>query len=336
MKTYITILLIFNWSFGAWMNVAAQEVRYPIEMTFKVVDDFNRPVSDAEVRVSTFHHWQPGEGFGQDINQIFKGSTDANGMVTVRGESLRDEVSYGPSLKENYYFGGSKRHRFSEVKNGRWEPWNPTFHVLMKPILKPIPMYARKIGALTQLVEIPVVSQPVGFDLNAADWVEPYGKGRVADLVFRLDAIIPISVAQEPFDYRFTVSFSNEGDGVQSVLSEPSALRQPRYAPESGYKPKLEKRIGRSARGEPLNTGTREDQNYFFRVRTVLDEQGRIKSALYGKISGDIACDVINSRKGYIIFNYYLNPTSLDRNLEFDPQNNLYMGLRRLEKINEP
>jgi hypothetical protein len=84
--------------------------------------------------------------------------------------------------------------------------------------------------------------------------------------------------------------------------------------------------------GKPMKNDMREDQNYFFRVRTVLDEQGRIKSALYGKISGDIKFGV----NRVIRFNYYLNPTSLDRNLEFDPKRNLFTRLRSLEEINEP
>jgi len=324
--------------------VVAQEApverTYPAQITFRVKTDMGEPVSNVEVGVSTFLRWEPGEGFGRDINQTFTEKTNKDGIAIIHAESKRGRFGYGVKDTPGFYRDYGDYYKFNEVKEGRWEPWNPVIDVVLKPIIKPIPMYARKMGDITRLLELPVAAgQSVGFDLMVAEWVAPYGKGKVADLVFTLNELVPLTDAENPFDYTLTLTFANEGDGIQSVFAPPhkgSDLRLPRFAPEGGYEAKLEKRIGRSARGQPLNTGTREDQNYFFRVRTVLDEQGRIKSALYGKISGDMACDVINSRKGYVIFTYYLNPTSLDRNLEFDPQHNLSKGLRRSEKINEP
>jgi hypothetical protein len=164
------------------------------------------------------------------------------------------------------------------------------------------------------------------------DWVTPYGNGKSSDIVFTLKELVPYTSGTKPFDYVLAVTFNNEGDGMQSVLAENSALRTPRYAPEGGYAPKIEKQMAILTEGQPMKYDTREDQNYFFRVRTVLDEQGRIKSALYGKISGDIKFGV----NRLLRFNYYLNSTSLDRNMEFDPQRNLFTRLRSLEEINEP
>ena len=164
------------------------------------------------------------------------------------------------------------------------------------------------------------------------DWVAPHGKGKSSDLIFTLKELVPFNGSTQPFDYVLVVTFANEGDGIRSVLAENSALRTPRYAPEGGYEPKFEKQMAIFTEGKPMKYDMREDQNYFFRVRTVLDEQGRIKSALYGKISGDIKFGV----NRVLRFNYYLNPTSLDRNLEFDPQRNLFTRLRSLEEINEP
>ena len=67
------------------------------------------------------------------------------------------------------------------------------------------------------------------------------------------------------------------------------------------------------------------NHNYYFRVRTVLDGNGNVKSALYGKIYGD-----------FMQFNYYLNPTPNDRNVEFDPKKNLMENLGPLESVSEP
>ena len=52
-------------------------------------------------------------------------------------------------------------------------------------------MYARKLGFVTQPLEVPQKNQPVGFDLAAGDWVAPYGKGSTPDMVFTLTENVP-------------------------------------------------------------------------------------------------------------------------------------------------
>jgi hypothetical protein len=59
-------------------------------------------------------------------------------------------------------------------------------------------------------------------------------------------------------------------------------------------------------------------------VRTRYDEKGKLKDAYYGKIYGDFEIQG-DEKRGVISisFLYYLNSTSLDRNLEWDMKNNL-------------
>jgi hypothetical protein len=59
----------------------------------------------------------------------------------------------------------------------------------------------------------------------------------------------------------------------------------------------------------------------------VLDSNGNAKSALYGKIYGDTM--MMN-------FHYYLNPTPNDRNVEFDPKQNLLKNLKPDEGVSAP
>ena len=75
----------------------------------------------------------------------------------------------------------------------------------------------------------------------------------------------------------------------------------------------------------------RDDQNYFFRVRTVKKDK-KIISAHYGKIDRDI--EFWGNEK--LRFTYYLNPTPLDRNMEFDPKRNLLKGLKGAEFVTNP
>jgi hypothetical protein len=334
MKHAYTLLL-----FMLMMGALCAEERPAAQITFKVTDDFGRPVTGATIGMSTFHHWQPGEGFGKDISETFTGVTDEKGLVTLSGNSLTGDFSYGPREKGGYYRGGGGSFQFKERKEGRWEPWNPAVEIVMKRVVNPIPMYARRMGQMPKAMELPAKNKSIGFDLMRGDWIAPYGTGSTADLTFALTEEVPFVGADKPFASMLTVTFSNPLDGIRSVLAPlngASALRLPRFAPEDGYVSKLEKRFGRPAEDKTLDTGVREDQNYFIRVRTVTDENHKIKSAYYGKIIGDISCDVINSKTGYIQFTYCLNPTSLDRNMEFDPNRNLFGNLPSSQRVSTP
>jgi hypothetical protein len=140
---------------------------------------------------------------------------------------------------------------------------------------------------------------------------------------------------EEPFETTLTISFSNEGDGIQSVFGQPfagSKLKLPRYAPAEGYGPELVRRKARAAKGKPIETKERKDQNYFIRVRTRLDEAHHVISALYGKIDGDIQFWA----NGKMRFTYYINPKANDRNMEFDVERNLFQQLPELERPTLP
>jgi hypothetical protein len=311
---------------------AAEEKRPAAQITFHVVTDEGQAVEGTEIWADTFHHWQPGEGFGKDIKEEMRGKTDADGNVTLTFQSLRGDVSYGVSGGNMFYSTLGLTYQFKEAKGERWQPWNPTIEVVLKPILKPIPMYARKVGE-PKALQIPKDGEPIGFDLVMSDWVAPHGKGTTADLVFKLER--RYTSVEEPFEATLTVTFSNEGDGIQSVFAAPfvgSELKLPRNAPEHGYTPELVRRTARPAANKPIETTKREDQNYFIRVRTVLDEKKRVKSALYGKIDGDIQFWA----NGKLRFTYYLNPTANERNMEFDVQRNLLINLKVGEQVNAP
>ena len=115
-----------------------------------------------------------------------------------------------------------------------------------------------------------------------------------------------------------------------------------RLAPETGYEPLHQ--ISFVSREFPTHVDRKKsfedsskefEQGYFFRVRTV-EQNGRIIAANYGKITGDIGIDPRDSKTCLIAFTYYFNPTSLDRNIEWDPKRNLLQGLSREEMPTAP
>jgi len=299
----------------------------PAQMSFHVIDDSSNPISGL------------GFGLGSWVSPAWNvmatgtnsfGTTDSKGNVTLSVLSENGIMGYGSKYGTPGFYGTHCEYQFKTTNGGKWQPWNPTVDVVVKPILNPIAMYAQAVR-----LTLPAKNTPVGFDLEAGDLVAPYGKGITSDFIFTLNEKVPFVSGNQPYDITNTLSFSNKGDGIQSVIGSPlnqgSTLRLPRFAPEDGYQPTLPQELSLVG-NKRLNGADNETQNYFFRVRTVLDESGKVKSTLYGKISGPLIC----GPQGYLQFTYYLNPTANDRNMEFDPKKNLFKNLSDLQQVNAP
>jgi hypothetical protein len=317
-KHILSILAIGAVAIGAVTCVADTLERPKAQITFVVKDDFGKPIPNMVVGMSTFHHWEPGGEWGTDIDKKYEGKTNADGIVTLTGEGTSLLFNYYTLNRDTHYKIGRQRVLFKEKKNGRWEPWNPTVEIECKPIIKPIAMYfGEKWNAF------PEREKEFGFDLTTNDWVSPYGKGIQTDMIFKLETKVPYVKSSAPFDFRLKITFPNEGDGIQSWYGpheNSGLLAMPRYAPTDGYVNSLELKMGCDEKGFWKE---RDDQNYFFRIRSVTDKDGKIKSCLYGKISGNIQFDVRHEKVGVVGFNYFLNPTPLDVNMEHNYEKNL-------------
>jgi len=262
-----------------------------------------------------------------DRTSSVDGKTDENGNVTLTLPCLFGEVNISTKCSVSGYYPNGLKYQFTNSVGGKWQPWNPTINLVVTPILNPIPMYARSLGVAGSNLNLPAKNTPIGFDLEAADFVAPYGKGVNSDFIFTLSDKESTTSNQTATNISLTLSFPNKGDGIQSVLTPLNqGVSLPFNAPQSGYEAILV-----MDKDSQYSHGTlRADQNYFFRVRTVLDENGKIKSALYGKITGPIQ---FWDNAG-LEFTYYLNPTPNDRNMEFDPSKNLFQNLPSLQQVN--
>ena len=330
-NTLISIaILLFGLSRMAFAQQPKPLISAPGEarLTVNIRHEDGSPVENATVGVSfnqTQNYWQEGHQF--DTKNAQTGKT---GIVVAEGETTTGWINYGVT-KDGYYPSNGER-LILQRKGTRYEPWNPTYTLIAKKIVKPIPMYARKV----EMVRVPVVGQPVGFDLVVSDWVAPHGKGSVSDLIITLQkAFVDV---EQPFEASLSIAFANESDGIQPTIAAPhvgSELRLPRYAPEQGYEKKVIKSTSRAAANQMIVPANKEDLNYFFRVRTVKKDD-KIVSSNYGKIDRDIDFDIINSDTALLFFTYYLNPTPNDRNMEFDPKRNLLKGLKDSETVTNP
>jgi hypothetical protein len=332
----IKIIPLFVFWFASLDAVLAASFELPdAKVTVRVIDQDSKEVAGAFVGIA-------GTVTGS-VGSFKKETSDTHGVCQAQFKS-KGEISVTAEkhgwYRSEYWKAYSylaEPHAFEKaIAAGRWTPWNPVVEVLLKRVINPIPMYSRAIETT-----VPVDSAEVGFDLESSDWVAPYGAGTASDVVFRVDRIV-----QSDRDYSATlaVSFSNKGDGIrafQAAEHEGSVLKSPHIAPEDGY---LSAKVWRQSRNPGRRGGSdnfvedeRKDQNYFFRVRTVLGEAGQTKSALYGKIYSDIRLYVgTKVPKAGIGFTYYLNPTPNDRNVEFDPKRNLFTNLKDEERVTAP
>jgi len=276
------------------------------KMSFRVLDDEGQPVGSATVRAAFY--------FDLKKQGMIISETDTNGVCSVEGITHMD-VSYQIQKDGCYRTDGCYVFGMVEppVINNCWQPWDPTNTVILKRMKNPVPMYVKSLN-----VGVPEFGKSLGFDIEKGDWVTPYGQGASSDLLFYPELA---QRSSDDFDYTLTLTFPNEKDGIQTfkgpTFNEGSQLKSNYETPKDGYLSEWKQfRKRRLKEGETNNID--ENRTYYFRVRTVLDKDGNIVSALYGKIYGD-----------FLNFTYYLNPTPNDRNIEFDPAKNLFGGRDR-------
>lgn len=311
---------------GALLGVAAVKTQFELplaKVTVRVLDEAQKPLPGAQVSL----------GFKNRLtsDDVFvRGETDSDGRFTGEGGAGPTGVS-NEIIHEGYYQGWAPIPKFYEIDPlNHWKPWDQTYTTTLRRIGKPVPLYVRSAW-----IEIPATGQPCGYDLEKGDWVAPYGKGTAADLVFKLSRRYD---DRQNFDVTADVGFTQPLDGIQEIvlpdIGRNSMFKWPREAPESGYVRILKTRFARDPQAGFTQSAT-DEQAYFFRVRTV-ERNGRIVSALYGKIRGGLQLAPSNSKTSKVKITYYLNPTSLDRNLEWDTTKNLIPGLKYEETPREP
>lgn len=183
------------------------------------------------------------------------------------------------------------------------------------------------VNILLKVLGFLLLNSPVGYDLLMQDWVQPYGKGLTNDMIF--------TVYSKKFGERdamssLEVAFPNKYDGIKVFYTSKkdagrlNILKSPHCAPLTGYTNQLiyVKRMS-PHKSLKQNIYPMANRHYFIRVRSSVDQNGNLESALYGKIYHDLTCSFGVSQIN-VMFEYYLNPTPNDRNIEYAPGNNLF------------
>lgn len=318
------ILLVISVSLAS-----CEEPSFPLKFSVKVTDEEDNRLPDVPVSSGTFLYWdRSGDGFGKDVWSKEKVRTGEDGLAVFEFASKRGDIGVNVfPPPEGYYPSTVPNYQFEKVENGRWTPENPVIDYVLKKKRNPIPLHAAILLGGSAL-ELPSAGTAYGFDLLEKDWVAPHGKGRHSDLLFFLERRYENVY---DLDCALTVSFSNANDGfIEVPRSEKygSFMRLDYLAPESGYQPVIKKTIAADPITKKRATNISDEMNYFLRLRTVVDESGKIMQANYAKIHGDFRF----WHNNVIIFQYYYNSEANNRNLEFDPKKNLFPD----ERVTEP
>ena len=213
-----------------------------------------------------------------------------------------------------------------------WEPDNMVVTLKLQRVEHPIPLFVKYARRRVMQKDLSANGYRLKYDLRFGDWLPPFGNGRVGDMEFDFSKVDVLRRYGEQVNYdavpdncKAQLTFPDSLNGIRWMGARRQTLKI-RTAPESGYESVSEvgiKKFRNWGDIEPANP----ENNFCFRIRTKLDGNGNIVEANFGKIYGDI--DVIlnvgrENKVGIAVrFRYYLNPTSLDRNLEWDTKNNL-------------
>jgi hypothetical protein len=264
------------------------------------------------------------------------GKTKADGTFSAEsmacGSTMPMVVTKDGYYISRVFYEGMENDPEKVRKVGRFEPWNPTVDIVLKKIGKPIPMFARLGNSSKKL--IPSMASDFPFDLMAWDWLPPHGKGRVADLLIRVDER---KEGEEIQSRSLQLRFRNEHDGLIPIMKlhgVESLLKSPRTAPENGYD--MRELLIAHQKNHFLSYEDLEKlpKGYFFRIRTQVNAAGEVVSAYYGKmIQMDLTrsapplihynCAEGSRKADFMFSSCYINPTPNDRNLEYDQVSNL-------------
>ena len=263
--------------------------------------------------------------------------TDANGRCRVWGRTNNGRVGYlvdsGPS---GYYWArkGGKHSFHSRNLLGVWQPDDLVVTIRLQRVEHPIPLLKKRVARGDWSIGdfIAESGGRLRFDFMVGDWLPPVGKGKIADVEFTRLPHEDLGEAQNEVykgrSYRDSMAVKFLGVDNGLVEQRPLSRRglKIRTAPEDGYRADYLCWVGRD---EKFREQSNYDENrcFCFRIRTRRNDRGEIVKAYYGKIYGDI---LIESKANPYVpvasaqFRYYLNPTPLDRNLEWDRKTNLF------------
>lgn len=272
-----------------------------------IKDELGRPVDHAD---GSAWFWY------RNSSTLAEGTSDENGRLLLSNSAKVDggytirKKGYYNTVQQSIYFEAPSE-PFGFLERRRWKP--VVQNVTLKTKRNPTSMFSHTLYCKP----IPKWNTSIGFDLQVADWIKPYGEGNVVDVyitVYTAEAKIGKRMRQQPSKIVF--DFPQRYDGVQIH----NADKWSEFI--SSYMVDLEEPFSKQLELTPdkSNYPWFSPSKYIvFRSRSKENATGELESCHYGKIypSIDVTAD------GLSIMSIIFNPVSNSTNLEFDPQRNL-------------
>ena len=264
--------------------------------------------------------------------------TDKKGFCRLEGKTNVGEVGVEvQSIPGKYYSSAGDGFEFKR-KNlfGVWQPDDLVATIRLQRVEHPIPLCVKNVRPKVAPETFDGTNAVLRYDLVLGDWLPPEGKGECADLEIRtkltIDEVLQVGKLRKIVFHTFSnaVRFLGEGNGCRAEMTTPTAGIKLRVASTDGYGDEIRILHGTKKFMDGPNayakkfTDSNPNRCYYFRVRSRFDDKGELVEAYYGKVYGDFN---FHGRwdLGFqgVDFLYYLNPKSLDRNLEWDMKTNL-------------
>ena len=316
-----------------------------LEVTAFVKDEVTgTPIANAQLD-AYFHNDNGWEGWTRSAPEgRATAQTDSKGMCKLVGSSNKGEVSLAMwEAPRGYYrqLGVSLSFRNKKSMRREWLFTETSVTLSLQRVEHPIPLHVRHVQLNERKKGISGFDGTnivLRYDFIVGDWLPPHGNGQYADIVIRTSYRLNETFKDRLNDgltfYEFMneIEFAGEGNGlVEKSPSDVNCGIKIREALELGYVHGKTLRFGRRRKETKVKgiwpdvyTECNKDRCYCFRIRSRFDDKGKLIEAYYGKIYGDFNFEGWD-KPGLvgIEFLYYLNPTPLDRNLEWDMKNNL-------------
>ncbi len=269
-----------------------------VKATFTILDDWGAPVTNASLKILT-----PKNAFTLSWNKSipyseYNTKTDEKGYASCSFSSPQrrftlyvDASGFYPEERGDIFFG-----KANELN----------VPILMRKIVKPIEMIK------TKLVCLPFPSEKGTFyvDLEKGDWVLPGRKGVVADLSVEYSC----HNSEGRTESTAKITFLSGGAYKRKKINSYSFKSEYRADTNEVYETTFLHSLSFDTPvygNRILSSALAEDEYLVFRTRVVRDKDGKIVSANYGKIYGEIAA--------FRNFGYrrcFFNPVPNDTGLE--------------------
>lgn len=317
-----------------------------VSVTAYVVDgDSGEPFPGVELFV-TFENLPTKES--RRLHDLtFRRITDDSGVCKFSGKTNTGKVTILTKNEGCYETWQTERFTNYVASLGRPVPDHMDVTVRVWKVGQRIPLVVRQVGRGVDAYDLDEDLFSRGndilrFDFLKSDYLPPIGTGVVADVEFRR-FVDEKTEGDKYLWYHGEMKTTFLGDGNGYVVVEPN--KGSRLKIKSGVDADFQKEHTYWVRndltdpefnGYTITNSMVKSRCYCFRIRTVKDDTGVVTNAYYGKIYGDISAERVvdraikgEARRRFVAqpeFLYYLNPTPMDKNLEFDGRHNLRPG----------